>query len=171
MHPFVYFQSKRLLIHPPYFLCRCLLTYVLQYDILNVTLQESVSCVVANVIMHEILALLFRYTKQNDISRARIWFFEGKRKIMLYTERMHFYHRYKVLGLLFNITFFFLFFWNNMLLLCVHLRIYVYVYIWHMCLCILYKCACVWWSDINLFIFICSVECEWHVLLLQCPCI
>uniref|UniRef100_A0A7N0UUN4 non-specific serine/threonine protein kinase n=1 Tax=Kalanchoe fedtschenkoi TaxID=63787 RepID=A0A7N0UUN4_KALFE len=39
--------------------------------------------------------LLGEYTKQSDISRARIWFFEGKRKIMLYTERAHFYHRYK----------------------------------------------------------------------------
>lgn len=38
-----------------------------------------------------------RYTKQSDISRARVWFFQGKRKIMLYTERAHFYHRYKVL--------------------------------------------------------------------------
>lgn len=38
-----------------------------------------------------------RYTKQSDISRARVWFFEGKRKIMLYTERAHFYHRYKVM--------------------------------------------------------------------------
>uniref|UniRef100_A0A7N0VFN5 U3 small nucleolar RNA-associated protein 25 n=1 Tax=Kalanchoe fedtschenkoi TaxID=63787 RepID=A0A7N0VFN5_KALFE len=42
--------------------------------------------------------LLGEYTKQSDISRARIWFFEGKRKIMLYTERAHFYHRYKIRG-------------------------------------------------------------------------
>ncbi|KAG1364177.1 U3 small nucleolar RNA-associated protein 25 [Cocos nucifera] len=42
--------------------------------------------------------LLGEYTKQNDISRARVWFFEGKRKIMLYTERAHFYHRYKIRG-------------------------------------------------------------------------
>ncbi|MCL7047767.1 hypothetical protein MKW94_002688, partial [Papaver nudicaule] len=39
------------------------------------------------------------YTKQSDISRARIWFFEGKQKIMLYTERAHFYHRYKIRGM------------------------------------------------------------------------
>ncbi|KAK6923660.1 U3 small nucleolar RNA-associated protein 25 [Dillenia turbinata] len=39
--------------------------------------------------------LLGEYTKQSDISRARVWFFEGRRKIMLYTERAHFYHRYK----------------------------------------------------------------------------
>ncbi|KAA8535738.1 hypothetical protein F0562_030760 [Nyssa sinensis] len=43
--------------------------------------------------------LLGEYTKQSDISRARVWFFEGKRKIMLYTERAHFYHRYKIRGI------------------------------------------------------------------------
>ncbi|PON66128.1 Digestive organ expansion factor, predicted [Parasponia andersonii] len=43
--------------------------------------------------------LLSEYTKQSDISRARVWFFEGKRKIMLYTERMHFYQRYKIRGI------------------------------------------------------------------------
>lgn len=39
------------------------------------------------------------YTNQKDISRARVWFFEGKRKIMLYTERIHFYRRYKIRGI------------------------------------------------------------------------
>ncbi|KAH7544699.1 hypothetical protein FEM48_Zijuj01G0013400 [Ziziphus jujuba var. spinosa] len=43
--------------------------------------------------------LLPEYAKPSDISRARVWFFEGKRKIMLYTERMHFYHRYKIRGI------------------------------------------------------------------------
>ncbi|KAK1289867.1 hypothetical protein QJS10_CPB18g00060 [Acorus calamus] len=43
--------------------------------------------------------LLGEYTKASDISRARVWFFEGMRKIMLYTERAHFYHRYKIRGL------------------------------------------------------------------------
>ncbi|XP_058186284.1 protein NUCLEOLAR FACTOR 1 isoform X3 [Rhododendron vialii] len=43
--------------------------------------------------------LLGEYTKQSDISRARVWFFQGSRKIMLYTERAHFYHRYKVRGI------------------------------------------------------------------------
>ncbi|KAL7226273.1 hypothetical protein ACSBR1_021402 [Camellia fascicularis] len=43
--------------------------------------------------------LLGEYTKQSDISRARVWFFQGKRKIMLYTERAHFYHRYKIRGI------------------------------------------------------------------------
>ncbi|KMZ69897.1 U3 small nucleolar RNA-associated protein 25 [Zostera marina] len=43
--------------------------------------------------------LLGEYTKQADISRARGWFFDGKKKIMLYTERAHFYHRYKIRGI------------------------------------------------------------------------
>ncbi|XP_057508744.1 protein NUCLEOLAR FACTOR 1 isoform X2 [Actinidia eriantha] len=43
--------------------------------------------------------LLGEYTKQSDISRARVWFFQGRRKIMLYTERAHFYHRYKIRGI------------------------------------------------------------------------
>ncbi|KAF0903605.1 hypothetical protein E2562_028017 [Oryza meyeriana var. granulata] len=37
-------------------------------------------------------------TSQQDISRARLWFFEGKKKILLYSERSHFYHRYKIRG-------------------------------------------------------------------------
>ncbi|XP_035546121.1 U3 small nucleolar RNA-associated protein 25 isoform X1 [Juglans regia] len=43
--------------------------------------------------------LLGEYTEQSDISRARVWFFEGRRKIMLYTERAHFYFRYKIRGI------------------------------------------------------------------------
>ncbi|KAI4329761.1 hypothetical protein MLD38_028109 [Melastoma candidum] len=43
--------------------------------------------------------LLGEYTKQSDISRSRLWFFEGTQKIMLYTERAHFYHRYKIRGI------------------------------------------------------------------------
>lgn len=43
--------------------------------------------------------LLGEYTEQSDISRARVWFFEGRRKIMLYTERAHFYYRYKIRGI------------------------------------------------------------------------
>lgn len=43
--------------------------------------------------------LLGEYTKQSDISRARVWFFQGTRKIMLYTERAHFYHRYQIRGI------------------------------------------------------------------------
>uniref|UniRef100_A0A2P2MEH5 Uncharacterized protein MANES_17G002500 n=1 Tax=Rhizophora mucronata TaxID=61149 RepID=A0A2P2MEH5_RHIMU len=43
--------------------------------------------------------LLSEYTKSSDISRARVWFFGGEKKIMLYTERAHFYHRYKIRGI------------------------------------------------------------------------
>ncbi|KAK4544301.1 hypothetical protein RGQ29_033011 [Quercus rubra] len=43
--------------------------------------------------------LLGEYTQPSDISRARLWFFEGRRKIMLYTERAHFYYRYKIRGI------------------------------------------------------------------------
>lgn len=43
--------------------------------------------------------LLGDYTKQSDISRARVKFFDGRRKMMLYTERAHFYHRYKIRGI------------------------------------------------------------------------
>ncbi|QCE13438.1 U3 small nucleolar RNA-associated protein 25 [Vigna unguiculata] len=42
--------------------------------------------------------LLGEYTTQSDISRARLWFYEGSRKVMVYTERSHFYHRYKIRG-------------------------------------------------------------------------
>ncbi|KAF6161386.1 hypothetical protein GIB67_009265 [Kingdonia uniflora] len=38
------------------------------------------------------------FSKPSDISRARVWFFEGKKKIMIYTERAHFYRRYKIRG-------------------------------------------------------------------------
>ncbi|KAG6543850.1 hypothetical protein Mapa_014690 [Marchantia paleacea] len=44
-------------------------------------------------------ALLGEYTKQSDISRARSWFYHGERKILLYTERAHFFHRYKIRGI------------------------------------------------------------------------
>ncbi|KAK2636941.1 hypothetical protein Ddye_031733 [Dipteronia dyeriana] len=43
--------------------------------------------------------LLGDYTETSDVSRARVWFFEGKRKMILYTERAHFYHRYKIRGI------------------------------------------------------------------------
>ncbi|XP_031483331.1 protein NUCLEOLAR FACTOR 1 [Nymphaea colorata] len=42
--------------------------------------------------------MLGEYTEESDKSRSRLWFFEGKRKIMLYTERAHFYFRYKIRG-------------------------------------------------------------------------
>ncbi|CAM8913404.1 unnamed protein product [Rhodiola kirilowii] len=37
-------------------------------------------------------------TDPSNVSRARSWFYDGLRKIMLYTERAHFYHRYKIRG-------------------------------------------------------------------------
>ncbi|KAL5712815.1 hypothetical protein ACHQM5_014946 [Ranunculus cassubicifolius] len=43
--------------------------------------------------------LLGEYSKSADISRARVWFFNGDRNIMLYSERAHFYHRYKIRGM------------------------------------------------------------------------
>ncbi|KAG9159656.1 hypothetical protein Leryth_022522 [Lithospermum erythrorhizon] len=43
--------------------------------------------------------LIGEYTEQGDISRARDWFFKGERKIMLYSERSHFYRRYKIRGI------------------------------------------------------------------------
>ncbi|KAL3835491.1 hypothetical protein ACJIZ3_010227 [Penstemon smallii] len=42
--------------------------------------------------------LFGEYIKQNDISRVRGQFFRGEKKIMLYTERAHFYYRYKIRG-------------------------------------------------------------------------
>lgn len=39
------------------------------------------------------------YTEPSDVSRARVQFFEGRKKIMLYTERVHFFHRYKIRGI------------------------------------------------------------------------
>jgi U3 small nucleolar RNA-associated protein 25 len=38
------------------------------------------------------------YTSNSDISRARSNFFHGKRPFMLYTERFHFFHRYRIRG-------------------------------------------------------------------------
>ncbi|XP_071737104.1 protein NUCLEOLAR FACTOR 1 [Rutidosis leptorrhynchoides] len=45
------------------------------------------------------MCLLQESMAQSDISRSRVWFFQGKKKIMLYTERCHFYNRYKIRGI------------------------------------------------------------------------
>ncbi|VAH73408.1 hypothetical protein VPH35_050336 [Triticum aestivum] len=37
-------------------------------------------------------------TSQQDISRARLWFLEGQKKILLYSERSHLFHGYKIRG-------------------------------------------------------------------------
>ncbi|GAB2242883.1 hypothetical protein Droror1_Dr00019658 [Drosera rotundifolia] len=42
--------------------------------------------------------LLGEYAEQKDISNSRRDFFEGKSRIIVYTERAHFYHRYKIRG-------------------------------------------------------------------------
>ncbi|DBA80702.1 TPA: hypothetical protein ACH3X1_007943 [Trebouxia sp. C0004] len=42
---------------------------------------------------------LCEYTKYSDVSRGRSNFFHGRRRIMLYTERAHFYHRYRLRGI------------------------------------------------------------------------
>ena len=39
------------------------------------------------------------YTTASNISRSRTWFFHGERQFMLYTERFHFYRRYKIKGI------------------------------------------------------------------------
>ncbi|XP_073290423.1 protein NUCLEOLAR FACTOR 1 isoform X2 [Primulina huaijiensis] len=42
--------------------------------------------------------LFGEYIKPNDISHVRGQFFRGEKRIMLYTERSHFYYRYKIRG-------------------------------------------------------------------------
>eukprot|EP00271_Cylindrocystis_brebissonii_P008120 TRINITY_DN22147_c0_g1_i1.p1 TRINITY_DN22147_c0_g1~~TRINITY_DN22147_c0_g1_i1.p1 ORF type:complete len:1006 (+),score=304.02 TRINITY_DN22147_c0_g1_i1:100-3117(+) len=44
-------------------------------------------------------ALLGEYSKASDISRARSWFFHGRRSFLLYTERSHFYNRFRIRGI------------------------------------------------------------------------
>lgn len=39
------------------------------------------------------------YSKKHDVTRSRAYFFQGRRNIMLYTERSHFYNRYKIRGI------------------------------------------------------------------------
>eukprot|EP00899_Mesostigma_viride_P026479 jgi/Mesvir1/7015/Mv09147-RA.1 len=42
---------------------------------------------------------LCEYTDQSDISRGRTLFFRGERRFMLYTERAHFYRRFRIRGI------------------------------------------------------------------------
>ncbi|XP_051149332.1 protein NUCLEOLAR FACTOR 1 [Andrographis paniculata] len=44
------------------------------------------------------VCLFGEYIQRNDISRVRGEFFRGEKKIILYTERAHFYYRYKIRG-------------------------------------------------------------------------
>ncbi len=43
-------------------------------------------------------AICCEYTKPGEQTRARSMFFHGKKRIMLYTERNHFYHRFRIRG-------------------------------------------------------------------------
>lgn len=40
-----------------------------------------------------------RYAEQADISSARTEFFHGRIKLMLFTERFHFYRRFRMRGI------------------------------------------------------------------------
>jgi U3 small nucleolar RNA-associated protein 25 len=42
---------------------------------------------------------LCEYTKQSDISRGRSNFYHGRRAVMLYTERIHFFRRLRIRGI------------------------------------------------------------------------
>lgn len=53
----------------------------------NYLIEKEINCV-----------SLCEYTKQGKIAQARSLFFHGSRKILLYTERFHFYHRYTIKG-------------------------------------------------------------------------
>ena len=42
------------------------------------------------------IQLLYRYTKYSNVSRARTYFTDGRRKYLLITERLHFFRRYRL---------------------------------------------------------------------------
>ena len=49
---------------------------------------------------HEISSCLyFRYTKNASISRSRSYFAQGNKKVLLVTERFHFFRRYHIKGM------------------------------------------------------------------------
>lgn len=39
------------------------------------------------------------YADKSEVTRARSWFFLGRRNILVYTERAHFYNRFKIRGI------------------------------------------------------------------------
>ena len=43
--------------------------------------------------------LLCEYTEPSQITRERSYFFHGKSRIMLYTERLHYYNRFRIRGI------------------------------------------------------------------------
>ncbi|KAL6585611.1 hypothetical protein OROMI_002255 [Orobanche minor] len=62
---------------------------------------EKVFPKIKDSVQHGVMIFIssyFEYIKRNAISRVRGQFFRGDKKIMLYTERAHFYYRYKIRG-------------------------------------------------------------------------
>lgn len=45
------------------------------------------------------MAFLSEYCTSKDVVRGRARFFHAQRRIMLYSERAHFYHRYRLRGI------------------------------------------------------------------------
>jgi U3 small nucleolar RNA-associated protein 25 len=45
------------------------------------------------------IAVLSEYSSFPQVTRARAHFFQRQRRLMLYTERAHFYHRYRIRGI------------------------------------------------------------------------
>jgi U3 small nucleolar RNA-associated protein 25 len=43
--------------------------------------------------------VLSEYSSFPQVTRARAVFFQRRRRLMLYTERAHFYHRYRIRGI------------------------------------------------------------------------
>jgi U3 small nucleolar RNA-associated protein 25 len=44
-------------------------------------------------------AVLSEYCSFSAVTRARALFFQRRVRLMLYTERAHFYHRYRIRGI------------------------------------------------------------------------
>ncbi|KXZ45449.1 hypothetical protein GPECTOR_54g190 [Gonium pectorale] len=44
-------------------------------------------------------AAISEYSSNAEVTRARARFFHGQRRLLLYTERAHFYHRYRIRGI------------------------------------------------------------------------
>lgn len=44
-------------------------------------------------------AVLSEYSSFPQVTRTRAMFFQRRKRLMLYTERAHFYHRYRIRGI------------------------------------------------------------------------
>ncbi|EFJ41396.1 hypothetical protein VOLCADRAFT_68308 [Volvox carteri f. nagariensis] len=44
-------------------------------------------------------ATVSEYSRNAEVTRARARFYHGQRRVLLYTERAHFYHRYRIRGI------------------------------------------------------------------------